>query len=223
MTQGSFSIQVDARAAEDVSRWFKFWRRDQLPFVTSKAINLTLNDVRRAEVGQAFSKFKLRSKTFPRQAVKTEQSSKSQWPKVHGRVYVPEKFPFLLLQETGGVKRPAGLSRIAVPTRLVREKKSGGPVARDRPRAVRQRKGAYVGGDKKNQIRYTQKKGPEWRQRLGIYYTLHQSVQIKPRFRFEQTGKKVIDKVWFKHFEREYTDSIKPPKPRVKRTRGLPG
>lgn len=223
MSAGSIQITVDARAAEDASAWFKHLRRDQIPFATSKAINLTINDVRRAEIGQAFSRFKLRSKTMPQQAIKTEQSSKRQWPRIRGVVYVPEKFSFLLLQETGGIKRPKGSGRLAVPTRLVRLKARGGPVSRDRPGAVRRRKGAFVGGERKDQIIHKAKRGPEWRQRLGIFYTLHDSAKIKPRFRFERTARKTIDRVWLKHFQREYADSINPPRPRVKRPRGLPG
>lgn len=223
MTSPSFRITVDASAAEDVSAWFKHLRKDQLPFATSKAINLTLKDVRRGQVGAAFKKFKLRRKTLPRVAIQTQFSSKKQWPNVHGMVYVPEKYSFLALQETGGTKRGKGGHRVAVPTRIVKMKAGGGPQRRDRPRSVRARKGAYVGGPRDNQIIHKASKGSELRRRLGIFYTLHESVKIKPAFRFEQTGRNVIKRVWFGHFRREYNDSIKPPRPRAKRPRGLPG
>ena len=203
---GGLTITVDARAAKGASDWFRAMRVRQLPFATAVAQTKTIRDAQRAIQGSAFSRFKLRRKTFPRHAIQMERANKSDFPNSKATVYVRPKYPMLELQEKGGTKRGKGGHRIAVPTRIVRMKGSGGPVALQRPKSIGARKGAE---EIEGQLVHRTK-----RRRIGIFYTLTDSAKIRPKFRFEATGRKVIARVWAGHFKREYQNSLDPPTPR---------
>ena len=203
---GGLEISVDALAAKDASDWFRAMRARQLPFAVAVAQTKTIRDAQRAIQGSAFSRFKLRRKTFPRHAIQMERAQKTDFPNSKATVYVRPKYPMLELQEKGGTKRGKGGHRIAVPTRIVRMKGSGGPVKAQRPKRIGARKGAE---EIEGQLVHRTK-----RRRLGIFYTLTDSAKIRPKFRFEATGRKVIARVWAGHFKREYQNSLDPPAPR---------
>jgi len=206
MTTGGLEITVDADAAREASAWFHLMRRNQVPFATAKAQTLTIVDARNAIRGQAFNRFKLRSKNLPRVAVRHERAEKRDWPDSKAMVFVPRKFGFLELQERGGIKKARGGKRLAVPTRIVRTKARGGVVAAQRPRRIGARRGAR---EENGQLIHRTKARP-----LGIFYHLVHSARVRKRFRFEATGRKVIARVWPRHFARAYTESLRPPRPR---------
>ena len=203
---GGLTITVDATHAREASDWLRAARARQIPFATAVAQTKTIRDAQRAIQGSAFSRFKLRAKNLPRVAVKMERAQKTDFPNSKATVYVPKSFAFLELQEKGGTKRGKSGHRIAVPTRIVRTKSRGGPIKSQRPRAIGSRKGAK---EIEGQLVHRTK-----RRRLGIFYTLTDSAKIRPKFRFETTGRKVISRVWAGHFKREYENSLNPPRGR---------
>ncbi|MHC4711977.1 MAG: hypothetical protein ACYTAN_01725 [Planctomycetota bacterium] len=178
----------------DVTRKLDEFRRRQVPFATSRTLNVLALEAQEAVREGLPRRFKIRRRWVPL-GVRARFSTKLNLESV---VYDVDEF--MLLQETGGVKRARGGHATALPRGVLGLEKRGDVAARvaprsRRPRAMRQRSRVFVApieGGKARAIfwRPTRKRYPItflWRLEPG-------AMRIKSRFEFTETVQGVVDR-----------------------------
>jgi hypothetical protein len=181
-----FQIKIDARDAKQTKLFLRAFRMNQLPFAIALAQTQTAVAARKAIQKDAFDRFKLKNKGFPRVAIHVKEAAKHDYPRSEALIFVAKKHKYLAMQERGGIKRSGSGRRLAIPTRIVKKTKGGKVRATQTVRRIRDRKKARVEEDT-GQVVHRTKARP-----VGIFYLLRRRAKIKPLFKFEDTGKAEI-------------------------------
>lgn len=186
-------IRVSSNVAS-FDRWIDQAVRKQLPFAVASALTRTAQAAQ-GEVRENLPKhFTIRSPWLSG-GIRIRPASKRDWP--HSRAAVGTVDEELVLQETGGTKRPRTGKDLAIPTRLARAGGSKrGKISRgNRPRPLIAAKKAAV---EKDVIRRTrQKRGAPG---LLLLYLLRPSANIKPRFHFREDVERKAGQVYGPYF-----------------------
>ena len=192
-----FRVAVDT----DITKLHHFLNesvRKQIPFATAVALTRVaqgaVNEVR----GTLPRKFNLRSHRLPK-GIQMNRAEKKDWPNITADV--GSKDDFMVLQETGGIKKAKSGSHVAVPTRLVKRTKGGKIRKAQKPSSIMVKKGAIKTSS--HIIRKRTKRNP-----LALMYTLKSAVRIKPVFGMEETVVQHSRATYGKHFKREFAAAL---------------
>lgn len=191
------AIRVDANVPE-VLRSLERFKRNQIPFATSLALNIVGRDARQAVREGTRERFIVRRRSFIDRSFTMRASSKA-------RLFVElgVRYPFLARHEEGGTFRTSKAKAIPKAirrskTRLVPRSKWPGKVRSD-PRVFTRRlpSGAV------SIVRRMGRRGTE-----RVLWTLVPSVRIKPRLRFEETVRTHVERNWEREFGRALSRAI---------------
>lgn len=177
------------------------WKRDQVPFATSRALNATAFDVRKTFVEKSFPRaFDLKNKSFPRAMLRVAKSSKKS---LIASVYDRLGREYIRKHIEGGTKTPKG-AHIAIP-KGVRVTGRGVTPAK-RPRQILQRPDVFISkaGGGGEVILQRMKSG-----KTKLLYFLTPKAKIDPVLDLERDGKRVVDREFRKHFGRELARAIR--------------
>jgi hypothetical protein len=189
--------------------------RRQLPFAVAKALTRTAHVSARRAQRDMVQRFTIRSKTLPRAAIKVIRAEKTDWPRPRAIIYVPHKFKFLVMHETGGVKKAEGSAKnVAVPSPYVaRRRTAKGKVrARLKPRRLIQEERVRTARTSPTlafmiQKRVRRSKGQG--RRRGVLYYLKRRVKIKRRWRLRQTVERAAARAYPVAFKVELAKAIR--------------
>lgn len=190
------------------SNWLEVYKyldraaRKQVPFAAALALT------RLAQVGQArtrstlSSKFKLRS-GWVSGGIRVVPAKKSDWP--HPFSAVGSRDQFMVLQETGGTKRPYRAPRVAIPG-INQPRGPGGRTPRgQRPRALLRKKRYFmqrlVSGAHAGQLALLHRVTGE-RYPVHVVYLFEPKVEIKARFHFRETIEQSASRQYAAIFDR---------------------
>lgn len=166
--------------------------RKQLPFAT--ALALTAMAVSAASHVRFLlpSQFKLRS-TWVQKGIRITPANKRDWPNT--RAVVGSRDPFMVLQETGGVKKPLHSRELALPGKKEEDalRGAGGRIPKGRrPRALLRKRRYFfqniqdVQSGNRGLRAILQRAGPA-RYPLRVIYVFKPRGKISPRFGFQDT------------------------------------
>ena len=196
----NFSVVVNSNA-DDVKLRLKALRENQLPFGIALAQTRTAIAARKAIQKNAFDRFKLKNRGFPKIAISIREAAKHDYPKSEALIFVKKTHAYLELQERGGIKKKIG-KRLAIPTRIVKKTAGGKIRAAQTVGKLRDKKKTFV--DKDAQVVWRTKKRP-----IGIFYLLRRRARIKPVFRFEEVGTETIRAEYPAIFRKSLKHAIK--------------
>jgi hypothetical protein len=185
MAGSSQVIQVRTNWVE-VYKYLDRAARKQVPFAAALALT------RVAQLGQLRVRSRLPSKFHLRSGwvaggIRVVPARKSDWP--HQYSAVGSRDDFMLMQETGGTKRPRSAPALAIPG--VRQPRgAGGRMPKgQRPAALLKRRGYFTqrltSGRNKGQMALLQRTSGE-RYPLRVVYLFEPKAQIRPAFRFRE-------------------------------------
>lgn len=186
MPKPEIAIRVDTREIQAAVRRFKSIAQRQYPFAVARALTQTAKDASDAVGRQMGGSFKVRNRGIKR-AVTFEAAKKRDTPPT-AFVGTRPWADFLTLHAEGGVRKPKGAHRIAIPTRIVKRKSSGRVVQRFQPRTLRRRKGFQA--EELEQERRIAVRGKRLRSKLGIYFLVRRRVKIRKRWKFREQVQK---------------------------------
>lgn len=191
----------------ELEEWLGQLATKQVPFATAKALTRTAQDARDAVRDELPKRFQIRS-GWVAGGIRIVPASKSDWPRAVA--WVGSRDPFMELQETGGVKRPAkGARNLAIPTSATTSKRTSGgriPAAR-KPRALLEKRGVYVSG---KAIR--RRKGRRSSSSSETLYLLRPAATLKARFGFQDTVEKTVARVYAPRFREAFEAAITAPR-----------
>jgi hypothetical protein len=185
----------------------------QVPFATSKAINVTLNQGQEAMRRQVEGEFTLRRPTFILNTIKIAPGDRATKAKLVGTIRIDPDRDFLAPFEKGGTKRPIAGKSLAVPAEGLPRKRSDVIPARLRPKALdltvhrtRTGKVQFKGQQRtfiveKSTFNYgiLQRVGRGKGSRVMVLYWFQRSVEREPILRFEKTLREVVNRNWDKN------------------------
>lgn len=165
----------------------------QVPFVTSVAINNSVKDVRRVIVGSTWQKaFKVRNRAFPGVVFRIKFSSKYDLEAVLfdklGREYLERHV-------TGGVKRASGGGNLAIPINIQRTGTGRIPKSK-RPRSLTAKKSTRVIRGKGGKDLIVER----FKGKTYVRYVLAPSAKIDSRFRFYEDAADTFERVIAGHW-----------------------
>ena len=195
----------------------------QIPFATSRAINFTLNDIQAAERQHLDSAFILRRRSFIEQTIKINSEDRASKTKLVGTVRIDPTRDFLAKFEKPGVKRSRSGGSLALPSGILRRKRSDVVPASMRPKAfqfqlTRTKKGkVQFKGAKRTFIVETgvfsggilQRIGRGAGSRLVVLYWFQRAVQLPPVLGFETTARRVTAARFQLNFNRALDEAIR--------------
>ena len=117
---------------------------------------------------------------------------------------------FMVLQETGGVRKPRSSSRLAVPTAEIKRTATGRIPAAKRPRKLLARRNVFV---HRGTIFQRTKAG------LKALFVLTPSARIEPRLGLRITAQRVAERRLFRNFVKAMGRALRPPTPAQPRRR----
>jgi hypothetical protein len=178
--------------------------RSQLPFATAKALTQLANESRAEIVKDLPSNFTLRNQWWrpgSQFGMNVKTAKKTDWPRPVAEVYT--RAHWMIIQETGGVKRPVSGSNLAIPTRNVRRNKRDIITAANRPSGSAMAKAfkKTIGGDS-----YLVK--PSKKSLLSMYL-IKPSANVRKKFGFEITVREIVARRWSTVFSNAVADAIR--------------
>lgn len=188
------NLEFDVRDTE-ISAFLRAVYRDQLPFATSTAINLTARDFQKAQREHQEDIFTIRRKAFVQNAVKIKPFAKK--TSLEARVLIDPpggqaRADILTKFEDQSQKIPFSGTHVAIPTEHV-PRKSGGVVRNDwRPKAVLKRRFAEP------YRAFVRKKGTKQAiyfdegDRIVPLYWLVPRVRIRPELNFVANAQRTV-------------------------------
>jgi hypothetical protein len=192
----------------EFERWLADMATKQVPFATAKALTKTAQDAQAAQRAALPQRFKLRS-NWVMQGIRIVPASKRDWPRSHA--IVGSKDEFLVLQETGGRKRPAkGAKNVAVPTAATeRRRGAGGRLPKSaKPRAIISSKAGFF-ADRAIKRRQARKATGA---RALTLFLLRPSATIKPRLKLRETVERTVARVYQARFREALDDAVRAPR-----------
>lgn len=213
-------FRVDTNASE-VSRFMRSIWSDQVPFVTSKAINETAKLFQSFQVKHQFRLFDVRRTSFIRRSVKIKPFSTKRrlWADVSidppgGQAQADIIFKF----ESDIRKRPRDGGHIAVP--IEAKRKSGNVPKNLKPRALRLQAhgggGLVFRGERRTFLIRTnqggllfQRVGRGARSRTKVLFSLEDQVPISPDLNFVFNARRVVDRDFVRIFDRVFDEVIR--------------
>lgn len=181
---------------------------DQVPFAATVALTRLAQDVKVAEADNLPRRLNTHGNRLQR-GLRVVRAEKRDWP--NPKAIVGSLDEFLVLQETGGEKKPTkGASHVAIPARHVearRRPSTGAFAQRDKPRGIpksRKVHGVGIRAPVKGQI------GPHLPgQEDKVWWFLRRSATIRPRLHFRETAETTSKAKYRGHFERELAAALK--------------
>jgi hypothetical protein len=200
----SFPIKVKTNAKE-VGRFLSNVHRKQIPFATAGALTSTAFDVRKEVVDKTYPKaFKVKNTRFPSLVTNVKKANKKNLTAVVGNI-TGRAIDYLSLHAAGGVKRPRGRS-LAIPTKNTKRGSKGAVPKAQRPRALLSKKSAFV--TSVNGTRVIMLKGKKGAP-AKVKYVLTPSAKIDKALLFFEDARRVLDKVFDRHFVKSFSRAIK--------------
>lgn len=193
-------VQIVVKSnVREFRRFLKRYQRRELPFALSQALTATAFDVRRQVVEKTFpGAFELRNKGFARGIMRVDKARKRD---PNAQVYDRRELPYLVMQETGGIKRPRSGSHIAVPQQARRGAR--GVVKRDRPRVVL---ASPKGFKTPNAIFRRKGRGGKI---LELLHLLVSQARIRPRLPFGRDAERVALRRFDRHLQRSLIKALR--------------
>lgn len=210
-------IEIQTNIPE-VRKELRFLFRDQIPFATSHALNLTGRGVVAAQRDRMEEEFTIRRPWVLRGFRILEPSTKR---RLVTEVGVHSSRAFLDIHEEGGTKEPGG-EHLAIPQEARRTKK--GVVSRaERPRALKFKfqgkgeKGEVWRGEKRTWLLLRsggtgaifRRLGRGVRTRLRLLFTFTEEADIEPRLGAEATANTVIQETFAQNFDFAFRRAIR--------------
>lgn len=180
-----------------------FW--NQVPFVTSRAINNSAFDVRKYIVFTTYPKaFDVKNKVFPGRAFKViERATKHDLEAIIGDT-LPDH-AHMLTHSTGGQR--AARRRIAIPQIPSEQRTTTGRVRKaHQPRQITERKGVYVVNKGDRTFIFRRINGADKSQLL---YAIVPEATLKRSFRFYEDSDMVTRRVFERHWMMEFRRAIR--------------
>lgn len=187
-------LNVDV--SSDIDRVFSAvgdFFRDQIPFVTSQALNDTAFDIRKRIVYSTWPKaVTQRNQVFPGRVFKVGQKATKR--QLEAIVAADPRFDYVERLTEGGTKTPRG-NWLAVPVDNVKRGRGGAVLKAYKPSML---KGSFVRNTKsgKNRVILTRDKAGN----VTVRYLLIKRAEINATFRFEEdatdTGLRVFSGHW---------------------------
>lgn len=184
-----------------------FW--NQIPYVTSRAINNTAFDIRKHIVNVTYPRaFTVRNRVFPSRIFKVKKKAMKydltaqvgDDPKVKGG-----SRDYLAVHASGG-RRPSR-GRVAIPQRPAQQRTPTGRIrAAQKPRALEGKKGVYVVNQGGRKFIFRRAKGQD---RGELQYTIVPGATLRPSFRFHPDARKVFERVILGHWYSEFNKAIR--------------
>ena len=180
--------------------------RDQIPYVTSQALNDTAFDIRRRIVESTWDNaFTVRNRRFPGRIFRvTPKATKGSLEAVvQATLEYPWVAAWLERQATGGTKTPAKHNWIAIPVRGSRRNNGGSIPTSQKPLNL---KNTFIRTTKDGKARVIiQRSGGE----TWVRYLLVRQAHIDKTFRFEEDATETGIKVFPGHWSRRLSDVIR--------------
>lgn len=189
--------------------------RSQVPFATAVALT-RLAQAGQVRVRQGLPhRFHLRSGWVAR-GIGIEAARKNDWPR--SRATVGSRDDFMVLQETGGTKRPRKTRELALPGERVlgQLRSSTGRIpASRRPKRLKARKRYFlqklVSGRSKGQFALLQRVSGE-RYPLRVVYIFRPDARVAPRLGFRTTVERRAQELYGPVFDRVLRQALATPK-----------
>jgi hypothetical protein len=196
MATGAITIDVDLRGFE---RWSSSAIVRQVPFATAKALTQLAVPARDKVRSDLPHHFHLRSGWTAR-GVQAVPARKSDYP--NSFAVVGSRDEWMVIQETGGVKRPAHTDLLAIPTKRQtwRRSASGRMPKAQRPKALIRGGKAFQQGD------LIMQRDPPF----GVLYFLRPRAQLEARFEFRPTVETLVKARYSFVFRRALDDALRP-------------
>lgn len=170
--------------------------KQELPFATSKALNVAAFATRKQIVDKTYpDAFDVNNKRFASAMFRVEPSNKRN---LTARVFDRLGRDYMVNQAEGGIKRPRG-NNIAIPSRAINRTKSGKVPKAKQPRNLLNGKG-YRTKLRGGQDVIAQQTGRGAAKRQQVMYILEQRAFIPKRFRFYEDGQRTAQRSFSKAF-----------------------
>lgn len=206
-------IRCDIEAFKKV---FTDAEKEQIPYATSRSLNITAKEAQAALQGAMRQNFIIRRPWVLQEGVKIKHFSDKRDNPMYTRIEVGEKADFLEKFETGGTKTPRSSANLAVPI-AARPSKSAvvpphlwikslqlHPVGK----TVRGNEHTFVMQTRSGRKGIFQRTGPGKRDYVLLYW-LTPSVPIPPALHFEETIRRVVEERWPKNFEQFFAEAMR--------------
>ena len=181
MASPELRVEV-ASNADELRRAFRQIAKDQVPFATALALTRLAQRGQEAGRDRLSSEFKLRSR-WVRNGLRIKRAEKRDWP--NPVAIVGHRDEYMVLHETGGMKRARGGGRVLIPTRLVRRTSAGRIRKRQRPAVLGPKLQEQPGKFGARRLELMTRRAR--RDRRKILYLMRRRVRIRPRFRLTAT------------------------------------
>lgn len=212
-----FTVDIDSDIQEAIREVGDFFRKD-IPFVTARAINDTLFDVRRRIVGSTYpNAFTVRNVRFASlnwyvdtittggrnagsfRAFKAGDIDRMEGGLMQRSFNTGGVREWTENQTLGGVKTARGLN-IAIPAKPEQLRNKGGSIKKGmKPRNITKRKDTFMIKDKGGRKKYIAKRIKGTKQ-IDVVYRFQNRASIDARFKFYIDGFDTIDHVLLPHW-----------------------
>jgi hypothetical protein len=185
-------MSVNITGLKETQTYFDALAKGELRFGIAKGLTSLAGGIREKVREELPGRFTLRTKWWDRgpYAIKTEKATKQN---LMSRVFTMA--PWMVLQEEGGTKTASG-KRIAIPMPSVKRSKKDLIRANQKPRALTK---AFKIHTKSGNDFLAIRTGRGKNNRLQLMWLLEKATKIKPRFGFQVTAQRVIDRVGLMH------------------------
>ena len=199
----TFRVRVDINSKQ-FERWLGDVAQKEVPFVTAVTLTRTAADGQQEVRRQLPGRFNLRNRRVS-QGIRIAKATKRKPVAELGSID-----DFMVLQETGGIRKPRTASRLAVPTDEIKRTASGRIPAAKRPSKLLTRRNVFVRSGTIFQ-----------RTRAGVkaLFVLTPSARIEPRLGLRKTAEDVGNRRMFPNFVTAFGEVLRraPTNPRPRR------
>ena len=200
MADITLTVKVDmARSLRDLDAF----KRRQIPFATSRALNEIGRIARAAQTQGMFERFEVRRAPRMRTAVRMKASSKTRLETV-----LTIRDPHLVQHEEGGVRKPGDVQSAIVQAVAPAQRRRRIIRGSNRPKVILKRsKRAFVATMKSGKTGVFRRRGKK-RYPIDLVFAFEKSVKLEPALEFEKTVLRVVERDWDRVFGREFGRAI---------------
>ena len=193
-----------ARSLDDLGR-------KQLPFAFSRTLNETMFEVRRHVVKKTYPRaFDVRDRTFFTRIMTIDKSNIKRSAGLSVVLRDRKKKDYLEVHTKGGVKRPRGGGHLAIPSDLIKARRTGkGIRSTRRPRAIIASEKGFVGKTKFGAPVIYERKFKRKRYPLKVVYYLAPRARISKTFPFYKDANTVTRRVSPAFFRKNFAFALK--------------
>lgn len=184
---------------ERAAMWLEDVAEEQTPFATAKSLTMTAKKAQKKVRRVARRRFTLRSK-WVETGIRIKPATKK-----NQVAHIGSRDAFMVRQELGGPKRPAG-KRLAIPV-SVRRTKTGKISKPNRPAELLKKPRTFIQRSSRGGLYIYQRYGKS-RYPIKTLYTLTKRAEVPPRFMMQPTVRALVEREFPREFEKNLAHAV---------------